>query len=779
MLYYGKFVVPFLITFFSRVLAISASGDQLWEAILSGIVEGTPKINKSGSRIYVAHNTKNKETGEYTAGQIAMIRHDYGTKSGVDLERDGIFGIQGYSSPFAPLTISNADDDLIYFGEKWLDGSASYGSIYECDGTHVRALIRTTWSTAAPPTLSADGKSMWMVGAKSSVHGWVDDRFDGRATWSVSFGDEDKSVAVAPLLTPDESLIFVLTANSTVLCLGARDGNIVWSNYENFLEPKILQLSPDGSFLYAIGNSQGTITQFNAQSGQIIREFSCFDVLDYDSCMGSTEGAFVISTKRNAIYFGDIHGDIIGISIDPEIHSQTKPEILIDPEESPPLQQGPDFLQESFSLVGDLVTPSSEPSVQFDANSISTSNQGSAAYPTIPSPSNELSSPIYMPASGWLLTPAQSPASPVVWSASIPWESYYDETADPTTFSNQRTSNTDTTGTSPSISPNSVAAPSNFVDGFEITPSIDESIDQSNPQTLETGLATDDAPSIVPTLALQPVSLPGDTNDQSNLPAFAPISPHDSTESNSLFAPAYAPAYAPAFVPVLVPSEISEPISFTTDMADLPNLLPVESTLPQDGSEWLPTPPVSMPSMVDQPNFVADPTYPISDEFTSLNDGTNGMPASSPNTMPTILEKPAGTAEDDESVTTPVPTLVETHNGNAGDAEDLFNPSSEEAEAFLQIPNDEVDLVYFEVDLETEMKEDFEPNSLTAKEQSPSSSPSEGKSVAALAASLVVGAIAIMLSGVIIGRLWQQGRNECRHSSSHEEDYNLQAKLNL
>jgi len=199
-----------------------------------------------------------------------------------------------------------------------------------------------------------------------------------------------------------------------------------------------------------------------------------------------------------------------------------------------------------------------------------------------------------------------------------------------------------------------------------------------------------------------------------------------------------------------------------------------------------------MPSMVDQPNFVAegpiDPIYPTSDESTSLNDGTDGMPASSPNNMPTILEEPAGIAEDDEStslhedsmsVTTPVPTLVEAPNIVVDDAEDLLYPSPEEAEALLQIPNDEVDLVYFEVDLETEMNADFQPNSLTAKEPSPSSSSSEDKSVAALVVSLIVGAIAIMLSGVIIGRLWQQGRDECRHSSSHEEDYNLQAKLNL
>jgi len=73
----------------SRVLALSSSGEQLWEAILEGIVNGTPQISNDGNKIYVTHNVKRNLSGNYTDGRLSMIRHKNGIKSGTDLDADG------------------------------------------------------------------------------------------------------------------------------------------------------------------------------------------------------------------------------------------------------------------------------------------------------------------------------------------------------------------------------------------------------------------------------------------------------------------------------------------------------------------------------------------------------------------------------------------------------------------------------------------------------------------------------------------------------------------
>jgi len=716
----------------SRVLAISPSGDQLWEAILEGIVEGMPQINKDGSRIYVTHNNKNRETGNYTDGKISMIRHEFGTKSGVDLDGDLIFGIQDYKSPFAPLTISNIDGDFMYFGEKWNDGSASYGSTYECNGTHVRALIRTSWSTAAAPTLAKDGKSMWMVGAKSSVHGWVDAPFDGRATWSAWLGDDDNSITLGPLLTPDEGLIFVLTVNKTVACLNARNGDRLWSINDEMLEPNIIQLSPDGLFLYAIGNSKGIVAQFEATSGQIIHTFSCLDIVGYDSCTAPTEGSFVISRKRNAIYFGDIYGDIFGILIHPE--NDPVPQILIDPEENRLSQQVPGFVQGSLTLLDELLTPSATPTFQFPTS------------PTSPP------SPVYMPATAWMMSPAQTPASLLFWSPAIPWEYYEENASAPSTLSNPRANDIDNTVTSPVVVP--APASSSVAGYFGANPSSNQ-----NQIGLSSPISDDTTP----------------FNDGSGM---------------AVTSPAAMPTLGETDIVAENPTYLSSPISD-------------ESTPFNDGSGGMPvTSPVAMPTLGETDLVAENPTYlssPISNESTPFNDGSGGIAVTSPVAMPTLGEAeivnenptylpkpisdestPFNDGSGEMAVTSPVAMLTlveETDDVDAEDPIDLSNPSSEETD-FLQTPYDEVDLVYFEVDLESEMKGDS--NLESQKEPEQSSSSSENKSVAVFVVSLSIGVIAIMVSGVILGRLWHQGRDELRRVSPRDEDdYSLKAKLNL
>jgi hypothetical protein len=224
-------------TIVSRLLAVSPSGDQLRETIVAGVAVGTPQISTDGSA-YVVHNDFSPEIhGGYNFGKLSVVDDRFGLARSIDLNGASLFGVAGVEreAPFGPLssTARSPDDPdaKLYFGESWGNGEAAFGLLYEFDGTDVTGLTRVNWSTVTPPIVSTDGKSMWLGGSGSSVHGWVENRpFKSQPSWSINLGSGPRAIEFEILPTVDNELLFVLTPHHQVFCLNATTGGIIWEN---------------------------------------------------------------------------------------------------------------------------------------------------------------------------------------------------------------------------------------------------------------------------------------------------------------------------------------------------------------------------------------------------------------------------------------------------------------------------------------------------------------------------------------------------------------------
>ena len=179
-------------TITSRVICVTANGKQRWQVILDGIAMGTPQIGIDGKRIYITHNTG----ADYLTGRLTMMENDmYGISTEIPLQGAGGFGFADVAAPFGPLAVSmERDKDVVYWGESWAQGTAGYGTLYKYSDGTVIGLRRTPWSTTVAPTLSKDGKSLWIEGGAGLLNAWTSGQsFSKHPSWSENFSSFGRS----------------------------------------------------------------------------------------------------------------------------------------------------------------------------------------------------------------------------------------------------------------------------------------------------------------------------------------------------------------------------------------------------------------------------------------------------------------------------------------------------------------------------------------------------------------------------------------------------------
>ena len=173
-------------TITSRILCINANGQLRWQVILDGIAMGTPQIGIDGKRIYITHNTGT----DYLTGKLTMMENDmYGIRTEIPLQGAGGFGFADVAAPFGPIAVSiEQGNDAVYWGESWAKGTAGYGTLYKYKDGTVIGLRRMPWSTTVAPTLSKDGKSLWIQGGAGLWNAWTSGQsFSKHPSWSQNY----------------------------------------------------------------------------------------------------------------------------------------------------------------------------------------------------------------------------------------------------------------------------------------------------------------------------------------------------------------------------------------------------------------------------------------------------------------------------------------------------------------------------------------------------------------------------------------------------------------
>lgn len=141
-----------------------------WSILVEGIVEGTPLIGRDRSRIYVIHNT----------GLHAML---------TVLESDGTLLVKltdlqpmARYGPASMVSINGIDE--LYWADAHDWGYATRFRLFTIvsDSLQTNDTRSLASISMVAPTISTDGKSIWLGGRGATVHGW-----DGRSlkpAWS-------------------------------------------------------------------------------------------------------------------------------------------------------------------------------------------------------------------------------------------------------------------------------------------------------------------------------------------------------------------------------------------------------------------------------------------------------------------------------------------------------------------------------------------------------------------------------------------------------------------
>ena len=111
--------------------------------------------------------------------------------------------------------------------------------------------------------------------------------------------------------------------SSTILCLNAITGVIIWEKEGNAKTCSSLQLSQDNSFLFVVYASQGLVQKFHAFNGRLLAEHSCAVSTSDISCRQRIEGRFSVSSDGSKLWFADALGKVATIEFGPDDATST------------------------------------------------------------------------------------------------------------------------------------------------------------------------------------------------------------------------------------------------------------------------------------------------------------------------------------------------------------------------------------------------------------------------------------------------------------------------
>ena len=344
---------------------------------LPGVVQGTPVINtnqndRSRQFILISRNSqllKNDNTTQ-TTGHVTMLQSDTGQVVWTESEgmRAGATNPQGYG----PLAISTSPtfgkydggkengNDLVVWTSSGREGRSTNGftyafqlpPFYHSSSEQVNALVsvqlkNVRWSAVARPTLTVDGQQLFVAVTGSQLRGWTgSNAFDKTADWSAelalngmdptagkfcfSCGNgcnpyrdlslsrftsmrSNIAIPVAPILSRDESRLFVPSASTQMACIDSQKGTTLWEMMGNsrFLaEPKV---SPDDERVYFIQSGDGLVYGVEQEGGAVLWATTC-DQFEED-CANSVLSESALSRDGRYFYYGDVMGRVIALQL--------------------------------------------------------------------------------------------------------------------------------------------------------------------------------------------------------------------------------------------------------------------------------------------------------------------------------------------------------------------------------------------------------------------------------------------------------------------------------
>lgn len=200
------------LTYFSRIIALDGDaaenevGTLRWSTQVDGAVEGTPLISSDGSWVYVISNT--------ALHAILTVLH---SSDGSLVSQATDPRPMAQYGPASMLTKNGVDK--LYWADANDRGYAEGGRMHVIVSDFLEAGVHSQRSFASSstvaPTISSDGKKIWIGGRGATIHGWDDDT-SLKPVWStqLSQSHRNESYRESPrekVLHENESLLFLFS----------------------------------------------------------------------------------------------------------------------------------------------------------------------------------------------------------------------------------------------------------------------------------------------------------------------------------------------------------------------------------------------------------------------------------------------------------------------------------------------------------------------------------------------------------------------------------------
>lgn len=179
----------------SRIVAMNGNGTFRWSQIMEGTVEGTPVISADGKSVFVTRNviTSTNVQNPTRRGAFTTISDDS------RLITADFPSFDNY--PFGPLShVFQHGNDILYWADPWKFGYAGAGStgiLYQYDSSvdKVNQLQEFGLNAVTAPTLTNDGRKLWLGGSNTQVMGWssMSGTFNETAAFTSTLDQNDRN----------------------------------------------------------------------------------------------------------------------------------------------------------------------------------------------------------------------------------------------------------------------------------------------------------------------------------------------------------------------------------------------------------------------------------------------------------------------------------------------------------------------------------------------------------------------------------------------------------
>jgi hypothetical protein len=145
------------------------------------------------------------------------------------------------------------------------------------------------------------------------------------------------AIPAAPVLSRDESRLFVSSASTEVVCVDAQSGDTLWALLGTSAFLAEAKVSPDDSLVFNMQSADGRVYCNDQITGETLWVAACdsFEFFSGEDCINNVQAEFALSNSGQYLYYGDVIGRIVALKLGYLIDAPIDPPTLAPVQATP------------------------------------------------------------------------------------------------------------------------------------------------------------------------------------------------------------------------------------------------------------------------------------------------------------------------------------------------------------------------------------------------------------------------------------------------------------